>query len=185
MDARHIVGHSAGALPALQLALDAPDLVHTVCLLEPAVPSPSNRASSGDPFAPIVEAYLAGDFETATERFLVLVCGAGSRSILEAAVPGAFEHAIEACDFFFRAEVPAIMGYSFTPDMAAGISAPVLNVVGERTEPGFVQGADAVQSWFPHAQRFTLLDATHFLMVEQPEAMAAELRRFLSANAIE
>src|SRR5690349_623288 len=41
-DRAHVVGHSAGALCALQLALDAPDVVHTLSLLEPAVASPSN-----------------------------------------------------------------------------------------------------------------------------------------------
>ncbi len=186
-DRSHVIGHSAGALTALQLAVDAPGLVHTLSLLEPAVSSPSNGDAPGgdDPFAAIVQAHAAGDYETATERFLTLVCGSGSRPILERAVPGAFEHAVEACEFFFRAEVPSILQYVFTPELAARVSAPVLNVVGERSEPGFIRGADSVQSWFPHAERFTLPGATHFLMVEQPDHMAAELRRFLRAHPIE
>ena len=55
----HIIGHSAGALTALQLAVDAPDLVHSLCLLEPAVPSPSSDGDDTgdeDPFAPILQA---------------------------------------------------------------------------------------------------------------------------------
>jgi len=73
---------------------------------------------------------------------------------------------------------------AFTPEVAARVTARVLNVVGERSEPGFIRGADSVQSCFPHAERFTLPDATHFLMVEQPDDMAAELRRFLRAHPI-
>jgi pimeloyl-ACP methyl ester carboxylesterase len=185
----HVIGHSAGALTAVQLAADAPDLVHSLSLLEPAVASPSNgnTTSGDDPFVAIIEAIAAGDYETATERFLTAVCGHGSRPILERAVPGAFEHAVEACEFFFRAEVPAInaaMASVFTPELTASVTASVLNVVGERSEPGFIRGADSVQSWFPHAERFTLPDATHFLMVEQPDRMAAELRRFLRAHPI-
>ena len=190
----HVVGHSAGALAALQLAVDAPDLVHTLCLLEPAVASPSAdqpEHEEDDPFAPIVEAYARGDNETAIERFLELVCGAGSRAVLEQAVPGAFEHAVQACDLFLRVEAPAILEGAqavrqdvFTKELAERVKAPVLNVVGERSKPGFVEGAQAVQTWFPRAERFTLPDATHLLMVEQPDAMTAELLRFFEAHPL-
>jgi pimeloyl-ACP methyl ester carboxylesterase len=189
----HVVGHSAGALAALHLAVDAPDLVHTLSLLEPAAASPSGNQSEhddDDPFAPIVEAYARGDNETATERFLELVCGAGSRAVLEQAVPGAFEHAVQACDFFLQVEAPAILEGAralqdvSTKELAKRVKAPVLNVVGERSKPGFVDGARTVQGWFPHAERFTLPGATHLLMVEQPDAMTAELLRFFEAHPL-
>ena len=123
-DQSHVIGHSAGALTAVQVAVDAPDLVHTLSLLEPAVAAPadSETASGPDPFAAIIQAYVAADYETATELFLTAVCGRGSRPILERAVPGAFEHAVEACEFFFGAEVPAInaaMASVFNPELAA------------------------------------------------------------------
>src|SRR5690242_6345603 len=35
----HVVGHSFGALVALQLAVDAPEYVHSLSLLEAALPS--------------------------------------------------------------------------------------------------------------------------------------------------
>ena len=138
----HVVGHSAGALAALQLAVDAPDFVHTLCLLEPAVASPSTdqpEHEGDNPFAPIMEAYARGDHETAIERFLELVCGAGSRAVLEQAVPRAFEHAVQACDLFLRVEAPAILeSAEFTKELAERVKAPVLNVVGERSKSGFV-----------------------------------------------
>jgi pimeloyl-ACP methyl ester carboxylesterase len=68
-------------------------------------------------------------------------------------------------------------------ELAARITAPVLNVVGERSGPGFVRGAETVQSWFPHAERCTLPNATHLLMAEQPDAMAAEIARFFDSHA--
>src|SRR5215218_5086854 len=39
----HVVGHSASAMIALQLALDAPEAVHTVALLESARPALQNE----------------------------------------------------------------------------------------------------------------------------------------------
>ena len=52
--------------------------------------------------------------------------------------------------------INAAMEGVFIPELTARVTAPVLNVVGERSEPGFLRGADSVQSWFPHAERFTL-----------------------------
>ena len=137
-----------------------------------------------------MEAYARGDNETAIERFLDLVCGAGSRAVLEQAVPGTFEHAVQACDLFLRVEAPAILEaaragrQAFTKELGERVKAPVLNVVGERSRPGFVEGARAVQMWFSSAERFTLPDATHLLMVEQPDAMTAELLRFFEAHPL-
>jgi pimeloyl-ACP methyl ester carboxylesterase len=181
----HIVGHSAGALAALQLAVDSPALVRTLSLLEPAVTSPASDTppvAGADPFAPILRAFTAGDHHSAIELFLVLVGGDQARAALDNAVPEAFQHAVDACDYFFRVEMPANMQYSFTAELAARINTPVLNVVGACTKPGFVSGADTVQSWFPHAERFTLPQATHLLMVEQPDAMATELDRFFNSH---
>ena len=132
----------------------------------------------------MLRAYSAGDKPTAIALFLAVVGRDDARAVLDDAVPGAFEHAVQACDYFFQTEMPAYMQYVFTAELAARISAPVLNVVGARSKPGFVHGAETVQSWFPHAERFTLPDATHLLMVEQPDAMAAELNRFLKTHPI-
>jgi pimeloyl-ACP methyl ester carboxylesterase len=39
----HMVGHSSSAMMALQLALDAPDVVHTLALLDAARPAPPSE----------------------------------------------------------------------------------------------------------------------------------------------
>ena len=173
----------------LQLALDAPDLVYTLSLLEPAVPSPSTDQpphNAENPFAPIVKAHERGDMETAMERFLELVCGAGARTLLERAVPEAFAHGVQACDFFLRVEVPAILQYDFDTEHAERVRAPVLNVVGERSVSGFIDGAETVPRWSPARSASCLHDATHFLMVEQPDAMAPlEFLRFFESHPID
>ena len=45
----HLVGHSSGALIALQLALDAPQAVQTLTLLEPALPIAGTESRTSHP----------------------------------------------------------------------------------------------------------------------------------------
>src|SRR5688572_18003210 len=71
----HIVGHSASACMCLQIALDVPEIVHSVALLEPAlmvVPSPPEVPQA-------LELFRAGDRLAAVETFLRGTCGSQAR----------------------------------------------------------------------------------------------------------
>ena len=93
-------------------------------------------------------------------------------------VPGAFDEAVDEADLFFQAEMAAVQQWSFGPDDAKRITQPVLNVRGANSVPRFVQGSELVQSWFPHAERLTVPDAGHLLMVANPTAVAHGLIEF-------
>lgn len=62
----HVVGHSYGGVIALQLALDAPGIVHSMSLLEPALilVVPSGQAMMQQ-MTPVIEMYQRGDKEQA------------------------------------------------------------------------------------------------------------------------
>src|SRR5262249_49891250 len=70
----HLVGHSSGGNIILQLALDAPEMVGSLAVLEPALPveaSGSERLLSTRAFmAPVMELYRAGDKAGAVHGFL-------------------------------------------------------------------------------------------------------------------
>ena len=86
----HLVGHSASACIALQIALDSSDCVHSIGLLEPAlmaVPSPPEVPQA-------LELYRKGDIEAAVDTFLRGTCGAHARAVLGKVVPGAVEQAL-------------------------------------------------------------------------------------------
>ena len=71
----HIVGHSTGAAIAAQLALDYPEAVHTVTLLEPTLVSlPRGQAFLKDA-APIFEAYASGNHSGAFAMFVAAASG--------------------------------------------------------------------------------------------------------------
>src|SRR5829696_3028727 len=71
----HVAGHSSGAAVAAQLALDDPERVHTLALLELTLFSVPSGATLLAEATPILDAYAAGDHEGALAAFLTAVSG--------------------------------------------------------------------------------------------------------------
>jgi pimeloyl-ACP methyl ester carboxylesterase len=180
--AAHVVGHSYGALVALQLAIDAPERVRSVALLEPAARGVSSSEQVAAALATVVAAYRSGDTAGAVDGFLRHVCGDGYRAVLDRAIPGAFREALDEADLFFQAEMPAVQSWGFGPSDAERIPQPVLNVLGAQSARRFVEGSDLIQSWFPRAQRLSVPDAGHLLMVQNPSGLARGLQDFFTAQ---
>jgi pimeloyl-ACP methyl ester carboxylesterase len=118
----HVVGHSSSAVIALQLALDFPDAMHTLALMEPARPVPPTEEQAvfvRDFVAPAMQRYRAGDKAGAVDTFARGVFGSGYRGRLEQGLPGLFEQAIADADAFFAQELPALQQWSFTQEEAS------------------------------------------------------------------
>jgi len=184
-DSAHAVGHSYGALVALQLARDAPGRVRTMTLLEPAARGVSSSPEAVAALGPVFDAYRRGDRERAVDLFLGVVCGAGYGDELERALPGGFATAVSRADVFFQAEMPAVGGWRFSAADAAHISAPILSVRGADTAPRFVEASNLVRSWFPHAEEMWLPHTGHFLMLQRPAEVAKGLVDFLERHALD
>src|SRR5436190_8247503 len=111
----HIAGHSSSGNIALQLALDAPQTVQSLALLEPALLAvPSGPQVAREVLAPALQRYGAGDKAGAVETFLQGVAGPDCRAVLEKVLPGAFEEAVADADTFFGQELPALRQWSFS-----------------------------------------------------------------------
>ncbi len=180
----HIVGHSYGALIALQLALDHSERAGSVALLEPAARGISSSAAVAAALQPVIAAYRSGDTAGAIDGFLRHVCGEGYRNALENAIPGAFSEALSEADLFFQAEMPAVQEWSFGPGEAERMTQPVLNVLGAESAPRFVEGSALVQSWFPDAERLRVPAVGHLLMVQNPTAVAHGLTDYFARYPI-
>jgi pimeloyl-ACP methyl ester carboxylesterase len=179
----HLVGHSSGALIAMQLALDARDTVQTLTLLEPALPI-AGQASPG--IASAVSQYRAGQRAEAIDSFMRTVAGPEYRTIIERAIPRAFEQAIADAPTFFEYELPAVRAFSFGAGDASRLRAPVLVVMGERSDevsPIWRQRHELLLRWIPGAEAFVLPEATHLLQLQNPRAMAQHLAAFLARHA--
>jgi pimeloyl-ACP methyl ester carboxylesterase len=178
--AAHVVGHSYGALVALQLAIDAAERVDSAVLLEPAARGVSSSAQIVAALAPVFAAYRSGDTAAAVDLFLRHVGGDGYRAVLDREVPEAYAEALAEADLFFQAEMAAVQAFGFGPAEAGRVSQPVLNVLGAESAPRFVEGSELVHSWFPDAERFLVPQAGHLMLVQNPTALAEELSGFFT-----
>lgn len=181
----YIVGHSFGAVVALQLALDAPVLVHSLALLEPALGMvPSGQEHFKHSFIPALQAYRSGDARRGIELFLNGVFGPGWEVAVDRAAPGGVEQAIADAGAFFEIDAPSLRDWSFGDEEAARIRRPVLSVLGARSAPLFQDGRDLLRSWFPQLEELDVEGGTHLLQIRDPAPVAQGLARFFARHPI-
>ncbi len=183
----HIVGHSSSAPVALQLALDAPDAVHTLTLMEaarPAAPTDAERHFGTDVALAALQRYRAGDKAAAVGTFFSGVLGPGYQAALEHGLPGAFEQAVADADAFFTQEIPAIQQWPFTEDDAHRIQQPALAVLGTASTAMFAERQKLLLHWLPNAEPLDLPGLTHLLHVQDPAAVAEGLTGFFARHPI-
>jgi pimeloyl-ACP methyl ester carboxylesterase len=183
----HIAGHSAGASIGAQLALDHPEKVHTLTLLEPTLVS----LPLGGPFleaaGPVFEAYRSGNHTGAFAMFVAAASGLDwevCRALLEERIPGVVEQSIKDADTFFGVELPALAEWTFGPEQAASIRRPVLSVIGAETQPLWVEIAEFLRSSLQYVEECTIDGVGHLLQIQSPEPVARGMAGFLARNSM-
>jgi pimeloyl-ACP methyl ester carboxylesterase len=177
----HVVGHSASGCIALQIAADAPEIVHSLVLLEPAlmvVPSPPGVLQA-------IELYRNGRTSEAVDIFLEATCGTNAAAILADTVPDAIQQAVTDADTFFGQELPALRQWRFGQNEATGIKQPVLSVVGEKSDERFHQRHRLLLEWLPHVEPFVLSGGGHLLHLEKPRELAQGMADFFRRHPID
>ena len=183
----HIVGHSSSVPVALQLALDAPEAVHTLTLMEaarPAPPTDAERHFGTDVALPALHRYHGGDKAAAVDIFFRGVFGPGFRAALDRGLPGAFEQAVADADAFFTQAMPALRQWPFTEDDARRIRQPALAVLGTASPAIFAERHKLLLHWLPNAEPLDLPGLTHLLHAQDPAAVADGLTGFLTRHPI-
>jgi pimeloyl-ACP methyl ester carboxylesterase len=181
----HVVGHSSGGVMALRLALDAPEVVHSLVLLEPALLDVPSGAMLAEGLGPVLERYAAGDKEGAADGFLRWAIGPDYRVWLDRLIPGAFQQLVADADTFFGVEYPSMQEWRFTREDARRITQPVLAVLGGESAsiwPGWTEVQDRLREWLPQAEPFVLAGANHALEERDPRGVAEAMASFLARH---
>jgi pimeloyl-ACP methyl ester carboxylesterase len=181
----HVVGHSSGAAVGTQLALDNPDAVRTLSLLELSLLSVPAGAAFFEQAGPAFEAYGSGDHEGAIARFMSVVGGvdwATARALLDERLPGSVAQAVKDADTFFGVELPGLAAWTFGAEQAADIRCPVLSVLGAQTQPLWREVAAFLRSSVPDVEEVTIDGVGHLLHIQRAEPVARALAGFLGRS---
>jgi pimeloyl-ACP methyl ester carboxylesterase len=177
----HIVAHSIGGCIALQLALDAPDAVKSLALLEPPVMSAVTDLSGMQALREAGRRWQQGDTEGAVDLFMKGMVDPDYRKFFEDASPNGIQEVLDGAKAFFTTDQPAVQAWKFSAAQAARVIQPVLLVIGDgsdRVNPIRSQVQRSLLGWLSNAQPFTLPGATHLLPLQKPAELAKALIDF-------
>lgn len=179
----HVAGHSTGAVIALQLAVDSPDTVQTLALLEPPLLSAPSAGAFFEKAGPALAAYASGDRDAAMAKFLSMVSSLDwetCRKVIDKYVPGGVARAMKDADNLFESYLPALQTWEFGPMHAVSISQPVLSVLGTDTEQLFVDSDALLHTWFPQLENCRIEGVAHLLHIQRPEPVARGVAEFFA-----
>ena len=183
----HVVGHSSGAAVAAQLALDTPERVATLALLELSLFSVPNGDAFLDAAAPVLETYAGGEHERAVAMFLSAVSGLEwptCRALLDERIPGAVTQTVKDADTAFGVELPGLTRWTFGAEQAAAIRQPVLSVLGSDTAPLWKEVAKFLRESVPDVEEHTIDGVGHLLHIQRPEPVADVITDFLRRHPV-
>jgi pimeloyl-ACP methyl ester carboxylesterase len=178
----HVVGHSSGALIALDLACNAPHAVRSLALLEPpllGVPSTGPHMAA---LTPAIECYGAGDYAGAIDGLFSVVFGPGWKPAADRAVPGGAEQAESDAATFFECELPGVGAWQFDSRRAGQVRQPLLFMMGSATVPFHKEAGARIREWWPDSEHCVVPGATHALQVVEPAGVANGLAQFIARH---
>ena len=151
----HFVGHSIGGSICVQLAIDAPDAVHSLALLEPALFGGETGEEYRASLARAEQRFKVEPSDVVVVDFLRMRFGFDYRMLLEQALPGAFEEAVADSRATFKLDLPGLREWNFNEDEVGRITQPVLNILGGDSEALWARFGEVyrlIQGWVPDAR---------------------------------
>ncbi len=179
----HLIGHSLGATVALRLAVEQPELVRSLVLIEPVFFAAAKGLDAYAVFekevAPFAKAFGAGQNEDAARMFTDLWGTGAAWQDLPAALRQSFVDRIEL--------IPATEGALYHDNAGVvaqgkieGITCPVLLIEGDHS-PAIIHAINgALAKRLPDATRVSVKGAGHMVPITHAKEVAQAIGRFLS-----
>jgi pimeloyl-ACP methyl ester carboxylesterase len=186
VDRAHVVGHSYGGVVALQLALDAPERVRSLALVEAALLVGPDEEKYRNALKRNIEAFSEADAEAIVDEFI----GArwpGYRPTLDRHLPSAFDQAVLDAKTVFQGELPGLLHWRFGEADARRVTQPVLSILGGDSDAIGRRFGDAhrwLLATLPNAGEVVLLGMTHLPQMQDPSLTAAALVAFWARHPI-
>jgi pimeloyl-ACP methyl ester carboxylesterase len=181
VDRAHVLAHSSGAVFALQLALDYPDLVTDLILCEPPLIEPlapqEDHAAIRTVVGPVIGAAMAaalrGDLPGAFDIFMTAMCGPEYPAVITATLGSAgLQQARADCGYFFTGEMPALGQWHFDDELAHRIHQPV-HLIGGHDSPPFTHHLIThLAKTLPHTDTTIMSGQNHLLPLQAPAGLA-------------
>ncbi|MEX5717933.1 alpha/beta fold hydrolase [Geodermatophilus maliterrae] len=180
----HVLGVSYSAAVAIQMAVDHPDLIRTLTLVEPP---PVH--GSGDAMFRAANADLLGDrqargAEVAVDRFLTRTMGPDWRGRLDGVIPGSSAQVLRDSRTFLDVDIPALLAWPFDASTATRVRCPVLHVAGSDHGPFFDGVGDLIRAWLPQADQVVIAGAGHDVALTHLDALLGVLVPFLARHRV-
>jgi pimeloyl-ACP methyl ester carboxylesterase len=183
----HVVGHSSGGAVALQMAVDHPQRVASLGLLEPSLFSVPAADALFKSAQPAFDAYAAGRHADALAMFMTGVSGLAwdeCSALLETRMPGSVAQTIKDAETFFGVELPALVQWVFNAEVAKKIGCPALSVRGSNTQKLWVEVDERLRTWLRQVEACTVDGAGHLLQLQKPAPVARALAEFFNRHPI-
>lgn len=181
-----VIGHSFGATVALRLAVEQPELVRSLTLIEPVlfavaiIDDPAMVARHNEEAKPFVEALTAGDDALAARLFNRMWGTVDSlrwpdlpeqtRAAMTRGI-----HVVAACNTAVFDDRAGIL----QPGVLDRVTMPTLMLRGDQTHPIIAVVNNGLVRRMPNAENCMVAGAGHMLPVTHSPDTADHLRRFL------
>lgn len=184
----HLIGSSYGAMTALTLAVERPELIRSLVLGEPPLlPWLADQPES----ATLVETFLTTAFAPARDAFARGEPEIGVRTFINGVIgPGAFDRMPPPAREMMLANAPAMGAETsspaeryfppFGPDRVAGLPMPVLLAEGAISPRMFGLITDQLARALPTAERVIIPAASHGMHNQNPDAYNRAVLGFLA-----
>jgi pimeloyl-ACP methyl ester carboxylesterase len=183
----HVVGHSSGAVVALQMAVDRPALVASLGLLEPSMLSVPAADGFFKAAQPALDAFAQGRRADAIAAFMSLASGLdwpACSELLEKRMPGYLARCASDADTLFGVELPGLIQWSFNAEVAKKIATPALSVCGSNTQQLWVEVDERLRAWLPKIEARSIDGVGHLLHIQEPAPVARALAEFLARHPL-